>query len=146
MSLLNGKVEATHHKEFATYEEASDFIDTLDINSFEGIQVFDNCYRVNYWGNNSKKIIKRELHIMGNGHVCKHPYHRGLLSELRKGNRIGGKYWHMEYYPTIKAYGVHPKGKSQPFYEFTNFNCAASKHHELERAHPGNSFDSMMNN
>lgn len=50
MSLFNGIVEATHSKEFATYSEASDFINTLDVAKFEGIQVFENSYRVNYFG------------------------------------------------------------------------------------------------
>ena len=49
MSLLNGKVEASHYVIFNTYQEACIFINTLRPDSFEGIQVRKYGYIVNYF-------------------------------------------------------------------------------------------------
>lgn len=53
MSVLNGKVEATHSKTFPTYEQASNFIkyliEYLGRDCFEGIQVRKDGYIVNYF-------------------------------------------------------------------------------------------------
>lgn len=50
MSLLNGTVEATHSKVFSTYKEASDFVSEIGVNNFEGFQIREDSYIVNYFG------------------------------------------------------------------------------------------------
>lgn len=49
MSVLNGIVEANRSIAFNTYQEACAFIATLVSDSFEGIQVRDYGYIVNYF-------------------------------------------------------------------------------------------------
>ena len=48
MSLFDGKVEAPKFRIFGTWAEVEAF--TLGLgNKFEGVQVLDNSYRVNYF-------------------------------------------------------------------------------------------------
>lgn len=77
--------------------------------------------------------VTRIMHVTKQGHRCTHPYDRSLNTMLRtkQAAAIGNGKWRLEYYRDIKAYGVHPVNKANPFYEFTNFNCAAAKLHEL---------------
>jgi hypothetical protein len=49
MSLFNGVVEANRSIAFNTYKEACAFITTLPEGSFEGIQVREHGYIVNYF-------------------------------------------------------------------------------------------------
>lgn len=48
MSILNGKVEAPYSMDFDTYEGAQAFIHSLEAGEFEGIQVRDGRYIVNF--------------------------------------------------------------------------------------------------
>lgn len=74
-------------------------------------------------------------HVTRPGHRCRNPFSRnstlGTAENIRAGEICVYGGWQIIYYPQIKAYAVTPENKPQPFYEFSNFNCAAAKLGEM---------------
>lgn len=77
----------------------------------------------------------RIMHVIKPGHRCHNPFPRnstlGTAANIKAGEICVYGGWQIMYYPQIKAYAVQPENKPQPFYEFTNFNCAAAKLGEM---------------
>jgi predicted small secreted protein len=77
------------------------------------------------------------LHIRQQGHKCKNPLKHVYAGNVKAGELIAYGGWELGYSKRAKAYVVYVEGQtvsrfsSFDNYEFTNFNCACAKLHEL---------------
>lgn len=84
--------------------------------------------------------MKIEAHVMGQGHKCHNPY-TIPASYIKAGEMMSFHNWTLWYQNGM--YRI--SNRKDKAFDFTRFDCAAAKLHELGKAHASNSFDSYMN-